>query len=102
MGVLAQSRVGYLPFSVIHTVPFRKCPKHGTRHFRTCTMSNSISSFFSSFLPRVYADAPEPEPTESAVVKVEESTVEESKAGEAEEEEEEEPEDVSFQMEFVK
>lgn len=101
----AQSRVGYLPFAVIHTVPFRKCPKHGTtpisnRHLGTRTMSSSISSFFSSFLPTVYADAPEPVQTESAVVKVEEvqaeeSAVEESKAEEAEEEEEE-PEDVSF------
>ena len=48
----------------------------------------------------MYADAPEPVQTESAVVKVEEvqaeeSAVEESKAEEAEEEEEE-PEDVSF------
>ena len=63
-------------------------------------MSPSISSFFSSFLPTVYADAPEPAPTESAVINVEEaqaeeSTVEETKAEEAEEEEEE-PEDVSF------
>lgn len=61
-------------------------------------MSPSIVSFLSSFLPTVYADAPEPEPTEAVVSKVEEVQAEESVAEEnkAEEAEEEEPEDVSF------
>lgn len=64
-------------------------------------MSPSITSFFSSFLPTVYADTQEP--TEGTVSKVEEepeSAVEESKAeAPAEEaEEEEEPEDVSFSV----
>ncbi|KAF8325688.1 hypothetical protein F5887DRAFT_1085345 [Amanita rubescens] len=58
-------------------------------------MSPSITSFFSSFLPTVYADTQGP--SEGTVSKVEEeeaSAVEESKAEEAaSEEEEEEPED---------
>ncbi|KAF8325695.1 Non-heme 11 kDa protein of cytochrome bc1 complex [Amanita rubescens] len=58
-------------------------------------MSPSITSFFSSFLPTVYADTQEPsEGTVSKVEEEQESAVEESKAEEAaSEEEEEEPED---------
>ncbi|KAF8347154.1 hypothetical protein F5887DRAFT_956909 [Amanita rubescens] len=60
-------------------------------------MSPSIT-FFSSFLPTVYATQ---EPLEGTVSQVEEqeSAAEESKAEEAaSEEEEEEPEDVSFSV----
>ncbi len=61
-------------------------------------MSPNITSFFSSFLPTVYADTQEPtEGTVSNVEEEQESPAEESKAEEAEEEEEE-PEDVSFSV----
>ena len=69
--------------------------------FPTATMS--LSSFFSSFLPTVHADAPEekeekqPEPTPAQ----EEEPAEEEPAAE-EEEEEEEPEDVRMPLEIVR
>lgn len=68
-------------------------------------MSSSISSFFSSFLPVVYADS-EGKPEQVAESKEEESKEEEPKEEEAEaepaaEEEEEEPEDVSGPFFFL-
>ena len=83
----------------------RTCPlvSENSRPRPASPTTMSLSSFFSSFLPTVYADAPaddkeESKPEESAPEesKDEEST-EESKdeeAGGEEEEEEEEPEDV--------
>jgi hypothetical protein len=56
-------------------------------------MSSSISSFFSSFLPVLHADATEEKPEEKALS---ESEQPEAEGVPAEAEEEEEPEDVSI------
>lgn len=68
----------------------------------------SFSSFFSSFLPTTYADAPEEkedkqesEPTEDKAEDKADDAEESGDEPAAEEEEEEEPEDVRVNLKFV-